>query len=81
MKENHETDAQYHNFLESLVIEELIKDFNFNCPLKLVEKKRFSGGIITYYFEDINGIIWERDINSRLFQELALRNPKIRERK
>lgn len=72
----------YHTFLESLLIEEIIKDFDFNCKLNYVGKKRFGGSnITTYYFEDENGIKWERDICDREWLSIASKNPKMRARK
>ena len=76
-----ETCAKYHAFLEGLLIEEIIKDFNFNCELHYIGKKRFGGSnITTYYFEDSNGFKWEKDISDREWFSIASKNPKMRAR-
>lgn len=76
-----ETPKQYHDFLESLLIEELIKEFNFNCKLTYTGKKRFGGSkITTYYFVDDMGITWQRDVSDRAWSSIAYRHPNCRPR-
>lgn len=77
-----ETFQEYYEFLDSLVVEELIKEFNFkDGTLTYVGKKDFGGSQLhTYYFKDIFGIIWERDVPYRQFMEIANRSPKCRAR-
>ena len=76
-----ETSQEYFEFCESLVIEEIIKEFNFNCELKYVGKKWYGGSHITQYiFEDELGLTWKYDVNPKMFNELQNRSPKIRTR-
>ena len=76
-----ETDKQYAEFLETLLIEELIKEFNVNCKLIFIGKKRYGGShLTTYYFKDDLGITWERDVSDRQHFALAAQNPKMRKR-
>ena len=77
-----ETSREYYEFLNSLLIEELIKEFDFNCKLEFVGSKRFGGShITTYYFKDELGITWERDVSDREWTSIAIRSPKIRARR
>ena len=77
-----EKDKQYSEFLEGLVIEQLIREFHFKCEMSYIGKKRFGGSkITTYYFKDDLGVIWERDVGDRVWFEVAMRNPKMRARR
>lgn len=76
-----ETSEQYHNFCEKLLIEEIIKEFNFNCKLTFVRKIRFGGSnLTTYYFIDELGIEWSRDIPDKVWFKIASQSPKMRAR-
>lgn len=78
---NMETSMQYNDFLEKLLIDELIKEFDFNCKLVFSHKKRFGGSnLTTYYFKDELGIVWERDVPDRQWFSIALRHPNMRPR-
>lgn len=78
---NEETSKEYGEFLETLVIEELIKEFDFNCALEFVGKKRYGGSnITTYTFRDDIGILWDRDVADREWFNIACRSPKMRGR-
>lgn len=79
-----ETNEEYCKFLEQLLIEELINDFeyDFNCKMAYIGKKRFGGSnITTYYFKDsVIGLTWHRDVSDRFWFKIASRNPKMRAR-
>ncbi len=78
-----ETAKEYYDFCEGLLIEELIKDFNFNCELVYIGKKRYGGSkITTYYFKDnFKGIVWEKDVSDGMWWEIVSRSPKMRARR
>ena len=78
-----ETFREYGEFVKSLVIEELIKEFDFNCELEFIGTKRYGASkVTTYYFKDnVLGITWERDVTDREYFDIACRNPKMRARR
>ena len=75
-----ETAQEFQAFLETLVIEELIKEFDFNGDLSYEGKKYYYDGQ-TYFFKDEFGFIWERDVPYREWMDIAMKSPKIRARK
>lgn len=75
-----ETPKEYGQFLETLVIEEIIKEFNFKCKLDFIKTEEFYDGKTYYFKDDVLGIMWERHVNHREWFDIALRSPKCRDR-
>ena len=81
-----ETFEEYGKFCEELVIDGLIKAiqdyYSPELELKFVERKWYGGsGIYEYVFKDQFGIKHSRDVNRRMWQELAYNHPKSRARR
>lgn len=70
-------EEEWSKHLDTIIIEEIIKKFNFNCELKFVKKEWYGGSKMwVYRFIDPQGIEWSYDLNSRMYWEMVCENPK-----